>query len=188
MINPSEINKIEWTDENLEEFMVFCLFVAGKKAEWAAKKANEFINIFSATKCPLISVLYFLHEEDIEDRLREVKTGQYGRLTKALRGIGNLDSLRTVTLEELESIHGIGPKTARFFLLYTRENFQGIVLDTHVLKWLRKQGYLVPKSNPTKREYLLIEQLALKTIKSQFYNISLRDADLHIWKLMSGRN
>jgi hypothetical protein len=53
---------------------------------------------------------------NLRERLEESKLGQYTRIEHVFRQIVLLDVTK-VTLEELESIKGIGPKTARFFFL-----------------------------------------------------------------------
>jgi len=56
--------------------------------------------------------------------LQENKLGQYSRIEKAFQGMVKIDPA-TVKLEELEQIHGVGAKTARMLLLYTRPDQEG---------------------------------------------------------------
>ena len=53
--------------------------------------------------------------------LQSASTGNYGRISRALFNVvkAGLD-LRTVMPEKLERFHGIGPKTARFFVIWIR--------------------------------------------------------------------
>lgn len=91
-------------------------------------------------------------ERVVRRELCKNMTGQYERLTagivKAATEIrrGTLD-LRTAPRTKLCTIPGVGPKTASFFLMYTRQNIRVACLDTHVLAWLRDHGH--PKAPGT---------------------------------------
>jgi len=97
-------------------------------------------------------------------RLRELRTGQYTRIEKAFNALvaGEIDLWRC-TVQDLEAIHGIGPKTARFFLLKTRPGVRCAALDTHILKWLKARGHSVPKATPQSgKRYAEIEKIFLE--------------------------
>ncbi len=54
-----------------------------------------------------------------------------------------------MTIAELEEIPGVGPKTARFFVAYSRDNQQVAILDTHILAWMRDNGHPdAPRATP----------------------------------------
>jgi thermostable 8-oxoguanine DNA glycosylase len=110
------------------------------------------------------------------------KLGQYNRIGNAFKGILQFKGkLQTVTVAELESINGIGSKTARFFILHSRPNQKVAVLDTHILKWLDSLGYAnVPKATPPPTKYYIFESWFLQ--EAQARNMSVADLDLHIWK------
>jgi thermostable 8-oxoguanine DNA glycosylase len=95
--------------------------------------------------------------------------------------------LSTCSIEELESIWGIGPKTARFFVLFSRDNVDDIaVLDVHILRWLREQGYDVPKQTPSStKRYREIELLFLEQVPD---DKSLAQFDYELWLQMRQRN
>jgi thermostable 8-oxoguanine DNA glycosylase len=96
--------------------------------------------------------------------------------------------LRTATINDLLAIHGVGGKTARFFLLHSRKDCEHVVLDTHVLAYLRDRwGMDVPTSTPPKKEYERIERIAVNLIKTDYPNFSMAEADLLIWTKRSGR-
>jgi len=62
----------------------------------------------------------------------------------------NLD-LATCSVSDLEKIRGIGPKTARMFVLCARPNQKLAVLDTHILSFMREElGINTPKILQTK--------------------------------------
>ena len=95
---------------------------------------------------------------------------------------GELD-LRTCSASDLEKIHGIGPKTARCFILHSRKNAQVAGLDTHMLKHLKSLGYDVPKSTPTGKKYLELEKVVLSLAKRA--KMTPASYDLHIWNKYS---
>lgn len=183
LINPTQITNFNRSRRELEAFWLFSLFVAGKNADFAAGKVKAVID-----QCPVNMFLFdWLHLKDIETVLRTAKVGQYTRLTKAVQASLKLD-LKTVTLSELLSIHGVGPKTARFFLLHSRKNCECAVLDVHVLKFLRANGYpLAPKQTPTRKDYGAWEQIFLSICKIKYPQDAVADVDLEIWTEYSGR-
>jgi len=86
------------------------------------------------------------------------------------------------------SIHGVGPKTARFFLVHSRPDQEYVILDTHVLAWLKEKGVDVPKSTPSGESYLRIEKVALCLFRAYFgKSLDLAAIDLLIWRKQSGR-
>jgi len=194
MITPNQITNFNRTEDELEEFLLFSILVAGKKAEMQAKKLDSFIGhammvvgispfdwlqhlvdmekdnpYYNEKKNPLMSCM-MIH-----------KLGQYKRLYKAFKGILDFKGrLSKVTINELESVYGIGSKTARFFVLHSRPNQKVAVLDTHILKWLDSLGYDVPKSTPPPTKYYIYESWFLKEAQSR--NMTPADLDLQVWK------
>lgn len=183
MITPTSITKFDRTDGELELFWLFGLLVAGKNSDWAA---NKLMSMFKGVESPF----QFLrtHEHSLHNYLVANKVGQYTRLERAFQQSLSLD-LRNATLEQLMSVFGVGPKTARFFLLHSRKDCQHIVLDTHVLRYLRERWKMenVPTSTPSEAEYGRIERIAVNLIRADFPKLSLAEADLLIWSKMSGR-
>ena len=153
MIDPYDLTK-PWDDRRLQEWFLFGICVAGKGARQTAQKLDRFLRgpfprefEMSSMRLPFDIVQQMITFGMLAHELRKYKMGQYRRINKAFRGMVKIDP-RTVTLEELEAIHGVGPKTARMLLLYTRPDLKLIPLDTHILHWLRDQGYEAPKSTP----------------------------------------
>jgi thermostable 8-oxoguanine DNA glycosylase len=159
MIDPYDLTK-PWDARRLQEWFLFGICVAGKNANQTAAKVEAFLNDMPSPRIsgqrqpqrfsdplPFNRVRFLISEGKLLRQLRKHKMGQYTRINKAFRGMINIDPA-TVTLEELEQIHGVGAKTARMLLLYTRKDMGVIPLDTHILKWLRANGYNAPKSTP----------------------------------------
>jgi thermostable 8-oxoguanine DNA glycosylase len=184
-IDPKQITKFDRTQEELELFWLFCILVAGKNADWASVKITQLLSMKPPGSSPLT---YLSESSNLHNMLVANRVGQYNRITKAIEQSSKLN-LKTAKLEDLMSVFGVGPKTARFFILHTRKNAECAVLDTHILKWL-KSVFIdldVPSSTPSGKEYEKWERLAIKAIQTHFGEMSLAEADLMIWVKMSGR-
>ena len=125
--------------------------------------------------------------------------GQYARIGKALRQItrtrGGLHVIDCVTVDDLVKFDGIGPKTARFFMLHTFPNQKLAVLDTHILRHIaeyvelslrnRVDKYNVPRSTPQREgEYKFWEIFWLGLCKARGKDPALYD--LEVWKNKGG--
>jgi thermostable 8-oxoguanine DNA glycosylase len=106
-------------------------------------------------------------------------------LEKAFKGIIQFKNrLKSVTIEELESVHGISSKTSRFFLLHSRPNQRIVVLDTHLLAHMREDlGIVAPKATPDRKKYLELEQKLLEVIDES--GKTFAEYDLDVWKKRS---
>jgi thermostable 8-oxoguanine DNA glycosylase len=182
MIDPNNITKYDRTDKELLEFWLFCILVAGKKSSWAANKVAELDRIFG------IEVLFQLDKVLIKNMLMLCSAGQYERISNAIHESKSID-LRKAGFLELMQIKGIGRKSASFFLLHSREGWEGVVLDTHLLAFLRDNGVPAPKSTPQDaKKYKYLETELYRLFKKKFPNKTLAEADLTVWKAYSGKN
>ena len=185
IIDPKSITNYNRSDYELELFWLFCLFVAGKNSDVASKKLSHLLEDITPWQTPF----EYLRSIDIFNTLVSIKSGQYTRLVRAINESLHLN-LKDCNLEDLISIYGVGPKTARFFLLHTRENCEYAVLDTHILKWIRNHSEYAdaPKDTPQNNlEYEKWSDIAIKLISIEYQGMTLADADLLIWTEMSGR-
>ena len=177
MINPVQVTDFNRSKAELEEFLLFAILVAGKKSEQMAPKLAAFLEP-AAHLSPLEYITHL--GEKLEDQLRAIRIGQYDRISRCFRVLAerNLD-LCNCTFEELESIPGIGPKTARFFMLHTRKDTVVAALDTHILKFLRSLGYSAPKQTPTGAKYRDLEAAFIDVARSR--NKTVAQLDIEVW-------
>ena len=173
MIIPSEPTNFNRTQSELEEWLLFCVSVAGKTATQQALKLEQFLDF--GTGSPFSKIR---NCDNLRKRLEDCKLGQYNRIEYVFNQIVLLD-VSTVTLEELESIKGIGPKTARFYFLHSFPNQNIAVLDTHILSWLREQGYNAPKNTPNLKKYKELEKIFLQEAENR--NLTSAELDIAIW-------
>lgn len=190
MIDPANITKFDRTEEELQEFLLFCVMVQGKKSDIQSVKLNHFLTWlahYTGERTPFDMVKIALGVEDDEtgetllvQALRKFGLGQYTRLCQALAEIVDLPDLRTVTVETLVKCFAIGPKTARFFVVHSRPNQRYAILDTHVLKWLRSRGVPTPKLTPQGDLYGHLEKIFLTFVLAS--GKSVAEFDLEIWR------
>jgi thermostable 8-oxoguanine DNA glycosylase len=180
MIDPRCITNFQRSDYELQEFLLFCVCVAGKSSEQQAVKLEKFLYGGKALK-PFPNIENLIRKDMLIPTLQEVKKGQYTRISKAFTAIvkANLD-LRTCSIADLEKIRGIGPKTARFFMLHSREGQEVAVLDTHILSWMRSRGWKAPKATPSQPLYGKLEVAFL--MECVWGGQSPATLDLAIWK------
>ena len=189
MIDPQNIVRYDYTDEELEELLIFCVCVAGKKASTIAPRVHKlftYLQLFTQQSCPLKCGYNF--PIDVDDTMKVLGIGCYTQKAETLYDFISQDpaiDLRTCTVEDLEKIKGIGPKTSRFFLMSSRPNVRYAALDTHLLAFLRDSGVEnVPKSTPTGKKYLTLEQTYLKMVPE---GMSPAEFDLVVWRKYSSK-
>jgi hypothetical protein len=194
MIDVYNITNFNYSDSELEEFLMVAIAVCGKKAIVQSKKVHELItlcrNYLGHYNSSPFELLLDVDEGsgDLLSMLKTVKIGQYDRIYNAYMEIAEdlsdgLVNLRTCSIDYLESIKGIGPKTSRFFLLHSRPHQNLAVLDTHILSFMSDKGVNVPKNTPSGKKYYELESWFLNYCKS--INKNPAEADLEIWKRYS---
>jgi thermostable 8-oxoguanine DNA glycosylase len=189
-IEPTKITNYERTEAELESFLLFCVIVAGKNSDWAAGKIEGMFRGCAEDHTPLD----FINNcgVGLRNYLVANKVGQYNRIERCFSQLAelklSLGSIRKMTLDDLLNVFGIGPKTARFFLLHSRKNIKVAVLDVHILKWLGTIFENAPTSTPTsKKSYEYWEKAFLSMAETNFPNLTIADLDLYLWMKFSGR-
>ena len=192
MIDPYNITNYNRTKNELEEFLLFTIVVAGKTAYIQAQKLEQFLNSIN-TRLMMpehIGAFQSLKSADqhgiLLEEIHKVKLGQYKKIYNAFKYLTeNEYDLKRTTPGELELIPGVGMKTSRFFLLHSDINWKNniAILDTHILKFIKENiDNKAPKSTPTiKTTYKYWEDIFLYWCEIRNKNVA--DFDLEVWKL-----
>jgi hypothetical protein len=136
MIDPNAVTNLARTDPELEEFLLFCIVVAGKNADQQARKLEDFLR----GRKPFRFIRSLARPGELTAHLRRVRLGKYALLSESFRRLAHAETdLRTCSWQDLTRFPGIGPKTAKFFVLHSRPCEMHGVLDTHVLSWMRER-------------------------------------------------
>jgi len=198
-IDPDAITDFNLTNARLEKTLLFWICAAGHNGHTSANGLEKLLALVrkwirSKGIKPKRTPFAALRQKE---SLHKGKPGANGKwLEAAMRicGIGCYKAkaksfmalvysglnLRTCSVEDLEAIPGIGPKTARCFLIHSRPNQQYAALDTHILKHLRAVGIDAPKSTPSGKKY---RELELKFLElAEAAGKSPADFDLEVWK------
>ena len=198
MINPAEVTNYNRTQAELEEFILFCINVAGKKSAIEAPKLEVFLqrakditakhrkSEVMEDASPFDSIRALIKVGKLNEIMHWAKLSPYAQRYNSYVDVVKIKDLQSVTLHRLLQVAGIGLKTARFFLSHSREDFDEPMLDTHILRFLRDQGYSdAPKSTPTSENTYHYFANIFKNIARQLGK-SVTDLDLEIWKQYSG--
>lgn len=186
MIDPTDVIKFDRTQAELEEFWLFCTVVAGKTAATQARLLERFLNLLREVefvrpeRTPFRLIAHAHNHDVLLPILIESRLGQYNRLNKCFAESMYLD-LANDPVEEFEAIYGVGPKTARMFLMHSRPGQRFAAIDTHVLKHLRANGIEAPLVTPgNAKEYRRLELEFLKLADAAGQDPSTYD--LEVWK------
>lgn len=191
MIDPINITNYNLTDAELEEHILFWVCAAGKNGVTAAKCLDDLLTrllglAIDMTKGNLLpgatpfQLIRYHNVKHMRYHLKQAGIGCYKMKASAFVELAHSNiNLRTCTLKELEGITGIGPKTARCFIMHSRPDQQVAGLDVHILKFLADQGYDAPKVTPTGKKYQEVESWFLKEVAAS--GMSVADFDLKIW-------
>jgi len=132
------------------------------------------------------AIIRALDEEGVlGTALKDAGLVPHTRKARTLSELAHSDlDLRTCGWQDLEVINGIGHKTSRYFILYSREGVDDLApLDRHILTWLREQGHDVPKNTPTSlKRYQEIEEIFLEYASKQ--PMSVAEFNYAIWRQM----
>jgi len=187
MVDPTKITNYNLDQHQLEEVLLFWVCAAGKNGVTAATSLHKFLLRYDKPKSPFERIRFLDKRTNLADQMRLSGIGCYNNKAKTFKALSKSGiNLKTCTVEELESIPGIGPKTARCFLLHSRpgQNYAG--LDTHILSFMRDCGIAAPRTTPTGKKYKSLEQQFLEIVKMS--KKSVADLDLIIWNVYSGRS
>jgi hypothetical protein len=195
MITPTSVTDFNRDNNQLLEFAIFAVCVAGKDSDQTAKKVEALWTdpSFQTTltyqwMCPPQSdSQYGFFLEVLVMHLVNHKIGQYERISRILMILNqSRDYLRQISFNALIAIKGIGPKTAAFFILHSRKNAEIPVIDTHICKYMATKG-IEMKVSANIPKYMANAELVSENIEMDFPQMSLAEADLYLWTKFSGR-
>src|SRR5580693_1832865 len=107
MIDPCDVTNSSRSPAELEEFLLFCVVVAGKNADQQAAKLERFLG----GRRPFAFIRSSHREGKLDARLRDVRLGKYSLLGRGFRELAHAEAdLATCTWEELTRFPGIGIK------------------------------------------------------------------------------
>lgn len=188
MVDPTKITNYNLDQQQLEEVVLFWVCAAGKNGVTAARSLD---NLLSKWRClgrsafQIVRKLVAMH--DLPQEMKLAGIGCYNNKAKTFNALAHSGlNLKDCSLDCLESIPGIGPKTARCFLLHSRPNQQYAGLDTHILSFMRDCGISAPRSTPSGKKYRNLENQFLQIVKMSKKTVA--DLDLIIWNVYSGRS
>jgi thermostable 8-oxoguanine DNA glycosylase len=191
VIDPDNPTNYDRTPEELEEWLLFCVMAAFRSGHKAAIAVDKLLNMTDTdgSESPFEIIRRYYAVCPSNDGLRRAiyntGIGLWRQKTLAIRTAvlcWSGDNLRSIQLDALQSIAGIGPKTARFFILHSRRDANVAALDVHILRHMRTAwGLAVPKQTPqSKRRYAAIEQLFL--VKARELGKTPAELDIEIWR------
>ena len=198
MINPAEVKNYNRTESELEEFLLFCINVAGKKSAiecakletflkelglWHSKGMNEWFG-----ESPFELIRAGLKGEYLMDCMKACKIAPYDQRYASYLDVVTIGPLKYAELTDLLKVRGIGLKTSRFFLSNTQEDFDEPMLDTHIMRYLRNLGHHdAPKTTP-QNEKVYAKWAAVFSEKARQEQKSVRELDIQVWKEYSNTN
>ena len=188
MINPAEVTNYNRTQSELQEFLLFCINVAGKKSSIEAPKLEVFLQRakdITKESSPFNCIKKLIQLGRLQEIMHWAKLSPYKQRYNSYVDAVKLGDLQKVTMNRLLQVPGIGLKTARFFLSHSREDFDEPMLDTHILQFLRDNGYRnAPKSTPSNLGVYNYYANIFKMF-ARVSGKSVTDLDLEIWKQYS---
>jgi len=169
------------SDEEIEYRLIYAIIVAGKSASFVRNVMARLLK----TNRPFQEIRKYIKQGKLAEKLREARTGNYSKIEIALKELVKLKvDLRSCSPEELEVVHGIGPKTSRFFILSVDEQRKVAALDVHVLRWLKGLGYDAPKATPSGKKYRELEKAFID--EADKLGITPAELDRRVWSAGAG--
>ena len=191
LIDPYKVTNFKRSQNELEEFLLFCIVVAGKTAYIQARKLDEFLaSVKTRLMMPEnINPFQIIRSAEqhgvLFEEIKKAKLGQYKKIYSGFKYISEREyNLNKMTPDILEKIPGVGMKTSRFFLLHSDIFYSNkiAILDTHILKFIKENiDDKAPKSTPViPITYRYWEDMFLRWCLDNSKNMA--EFDLEVWK------
>jgi len=181
-VDPFNLPSRQMTRPELQYWILFSMAVAGKGAKVTEQKMLAFLHNKGRHELlsPFEIIKLYIRRNELLEMMKKYKLGKYTLLNKGFREAINLD-LKDLTVEKLDAITGIGPKSSRMIMMYGFPDQQEYaVLDTHVLKWLKAHGHDVPDATPEGKTYDRLEKIVLA--EAEALGMSARQFDTFVWQ------
>ncbi len=190
MIDPKKVTDYNRNEWQLQEWLLYCICVAGKKSEIESPKVRKFCLDprfgFNLKPFDLIRKLLSVssvEEDGLKQHLKKYKISPYTQRYNSFKDAVTLlpDNLSEVTIDDLQKVRGISTKTSRFFLTHSREDFEEPVIDTHILRFLRDEGHDdVPESTPQNpKVYAKVAKYFSDIAEARKQSVT--ELDLQVW-------
>lgn len=174
------------SEQELQLRLLFSVIVAGKNAKFAKNVLRNMFAKYADDILPFQLIRKWVKNGSLEKHIRSSRSGNYGKMLNCFPLLININP-RNASLEDLEKIPGIGPKTSRFYHLWIGKKTVCAAIDVHFLKFLRDLGYKnIPKSTPSGRRYMELEQAILKEATKR--NLTPNQLDADVWMAYSTKN
>jgi hypothetical protein len=194
-IDPCRVTRFDRTPAQFEAFVLFAYFVAGYRSDTVAPRLNGFLaaNVRDG-ETPFQVVARLAAAETLAAQLAAF--GLNGQITRRMIGLPQLAALdvrdfatadAAALIVRLESVHGMGPKSARFVLLHSRPDVRCAVLDRHILRFLERQGEKIRDTSRTPtspRRYAQLEAAFLAAAHER--RMTPAALDLALWTEAAG--
>lgn len=191
MINPNDITNYHRTEGELQEFLLFCVMCAGKSSTVQAQKLEEFLAPCREAGLTPWEYIRGCSDKVLMRNMKRAKIGKYKLLFDSFRSLSKMLLSRFINDHptphskryNLTARPAVGIKTASLFLLHSIRDSRMAVLDTHLLKYLRKlyPKARVPKASPQSMvRYMELEDMWLGYCYRNGYDPATHDLD--IWK------
>lgn len=181
LLDPDNITSFDLNKEELELNILFWICAAGKNGHTVSRCLNNILQEYSIIFNETSPFKIISKIKDLPLELKRFGIGCYNNKSKTIKQLinKNLD-LKNCSIDELEDVWGLGCKTARCFFIHTRKNQKLAGLDRHILRFLEKKGYKVPKNSLSKKQYLELEKMFINVAES--LNKTVSELDLEIWR------
>lgn len=179
-LDPDNITRFDYSHDELELNILFWIFAAGKNGHTAARCLNNLLDHWSKKAGKIKPFEIIKSIEYLPSELKKFGIGCFNNKAKTVNGLIEKNfNLEKCSLDDLESVWGLGPKSVRCFVIHTRENQKHAGLDRHVLRYMKSIGYDVPTHTPNKSQYIKIEKMFIEHAEKIGKTIS--ELDLEIW-------
>lgn len=185
-VDPTKVTNYNLDANGLEEVILFWVCAAGKNGVSAARALDRLLGSIQGGS-PFHKVRALLASGILPEAMRQAGIGCWRNKSKTFKALATSGiELRSCSLQELEAIPGIGPKTSRCFAMHSRPGFRCAGLDVHMLRFLGDCGFDVPKSSPSKAKYAELERAFLSIC--DLFAMQPSDLDLTVWNVYSLRD